>query len=331
MSSGAADHLAMDIAQMIFAGRLDETFPLPTDSPFTYATAIEAGLQRKQLTRLCAEGLLRRPVKGVYLATEAGDSLGLRAACLQLVVPQDCVVVDRHAGWLLGAQMILRPGEHLDLRPLSIFRPSGHGRLRNDIASSGERNVTDADIIEVGGLRVTTPLRTAWDLGRVRWTDEAISGLDMMFRLGAFGREEFIDGIERFRRMRWVSTLRAIGPLADGRSESPGESVLRLRCLEAHVEMTPQYELYDGGRFIGRLDLANEELRLAVEYDGDEWHTSPEQIEHDRVRRAAVAEAGWIVEAFTSPQVFGRERKCEAVIREAARTARVRRGLRLRH
>ncbi|WP_395691826.1 hypothetical protein [Nocardioides sp.] len=34
-------------------------------------------------------------------------------------MPDDYVVVDRLAGWSLGAEMILGPGEHLHLRPLS--------------------------------------------------------------------------------------------------------------------------------------------------------------------------------------------------------------------
>lgn len=318
----------MDIAQLILAGRLDDSFPLPIDEPFTYAAATAAGVRRQTLTRLCAEGLLRRPIKGVYAGTHLGDSLALRAACLRMVVPSDCVVVDRHAAWLLGAEMVLRPNEHLSLRPLSLFRPSGHGRLRNSIADSGERNLTDDDIVEVDGMQVTSALRTAWDLGRVRWTDEAIAGLDAVFRLQEFPRDEFLAGIERFRGMRWVTTLRAIGPLADGRSESPGESVLRLRCIEAGLALTPQVEVHVGGRLIARLDLADEDLRLAAEYDGAEWHSSPTQIERDRKRRRDVEDADWTVKAFVADDVFGRQRACHGILLEAAREARARRGLR---
>ena len=275
---------------MAYDGRLGCDFPLPVDEPFTYAQSLEAGVTRRQLGRLHHEGLVCRPIKGVYVGTHVPDSLALRAACLSLVVPSDCVVVDRHAGWLLGAEMVLRPNEHLDLRPLSIFRPSGHGRLRNAIAASGERNLRDDDLTVVHGMQVTTPLRTAWDLGRVRWTDEAISGLDALFRLRAFTREEFLAGIERFAGMRWVTTLREIGPFADGRSESPGESVLRLRCIEAGLHVEPQVEVYDGDVLLGRLDLLNEDLPLGVEYDGVEWHSTPEQQEHDRSRRAVMLE-----------------------------------------
>ena len=313
---------------MAHAGRLGADFPRPPDLPFTRAQASEDGVSRRQLDRLLAEGLVRRPIKGVYVGTHVRDSLALRADCLRLVVPDDCVVVDRHAGWLHGAPMVLAPGEHLELRPLSLFRPSGHGRLRNDLANSGERNLEDGDVTTVRGLAVTTPLRTAWDLGRVRWTDEAISGLDAMFGLGAFSREDFLRGIERFRGMRWVTTLRAIGPLADGRSESPGESVLRLRCIEANLAVVPQVEVWRGEDLLGRLDLANEELRLGLEYDGAEWHGNPEQREHDRLRRAEFADDGWLVHALGREEVFGRTRDCDRIIREAARQARSARGRR---
>lgn len=313
---------------MLWAGRLTADFPLPQDLPFTRRGATDAGISRRVLDHLLVEGLVRRPIKGVYVGSHIGDSLSLRAECLRLVVPDDCVVVDRHAGWLHGAPMVLAPGEHQELRPLSLFRPSGHGRLRNDLSNSGERNLSIRDVTEVGGLAVTTPIRTAWDLGRVRWTDEAISGLDAMFRLRAFGRDEFLHGIERFRGMRWVTTLRAIGPLADGRSESPGESVLRLRCIEAHLRVIPQVEVRRFGELIGRVDLANEELALGIEYDGAEWHSSPEQREHDRRRRADLVEAGWLMRALECEEVFGRARTCDRIIRDAAQEARARRATR---
>lgn len=312
----------MDLANMLYDGRLDASFPLDRQRPFTRRQALDAGVSRRALDRLLAEGLVRRPVKGVYLATDVPDNVRVRAECLRLVVPDDCVVVDRHAGWLHGAEMILAPGEHLALRPLSLFRPAGHGRLRNDLSASGERNLRPDDIVEVHGLRVSSPIRTAWDLGRVRWTDEAIAGLDAMLRLPTVDRDELVAGLERFRGMRWVTVLRTIAPLADGRSESPGESVLRLRCIEARVHVVPQVEVRRAGRVVARLDLADEKARLGIEYDGREWHSSDEQVAHDRRRRASLADDGWTIRALTSEDVFGRARDCDQIIRQAAAKAR---------
>ncbi|MGY0385936.1 type IV toxin-antitoxin system AbiEi family antitoxin domain-containing protein [Nocardioides sp. WG-D5] len=320
----------MDIYEMLFNGSLGSTFPLPATEPFTFKMAREAGISRRRLGTLLETGLVRRPIKGVYLATEAGDSLAVRAACLRLVAPADCIVVDRHAGWLLGAEMILAPGEHISLRPLSFFRPAGRGRLRNDIASSGERTVADSETVEIGGLRVTSALRTAWDLGRVRWPDEAIAGVSMMHRLGAYDPEEFIEGIEQFRGQRWVTTLREIGPLADGRFESPPEAVLGLRCHRARFPMTPQVEVSTAtGEFVARLDLGNEDLLAAVEYDGAEWHSSPGQQLRDRERRLEVYREGWLVEAFTKNDLFTRTGDADVRIRQLHHRALRRRGGRL--
>ncbi len=294
---------------------------LPADVPFTSATALACGVKPHQLRRLVGHGHLKHLLKGVYVARGVADSTALRCSALALVMPEDCVVVDRHAGWLHGAEMVLAPNEHVHAAPISIFRPSGHGRLRNELADSGERNLLPSDITEIHGIRAATLLRTAWDLGRVRSPDRAIAGIDAMLRLGV-DRAEFLDGIERFRGMRWVTTLRTIGPLGDGRSQSPGESVLRLRWIETHLpEPRPQVEVWLDGRLLAVLDLANEDLRYAAEYDGREWHSSDEQRAHDAVRRAEVEHLDWIVDAFVSDDLFGRHANAEARLRAGAKRA----------
>jgi hypothetical protein len=320
----------MDIEQIITAASLGDGFPLDPHLPFTRAQAKAAGLSRHTLDLLTAAGILRKPIRGVYMATELGDSLALRAACLRLVAPPDAVIVDRHAGWLHGATMVLQPNEHLELLPVTMFLPGGRGRLRNPLADSGERTFAPGDIVEVDGLRVTSPLRTACDLGRVRWPDLAIAALDAMLRLGVFSREELEAEVRRFRGMRWVTTLRAIAPLADGRAESPGESVLRLRCKECGLGVEPQVEVWVRGVLFARLDLASVDLLLAVEYDGVEWHTSPEQQAHDEERRTELSAGhGWLIRPFTKDEVFGRSRECDRILHEVAREARKRRGFRV--
>ncbi|WGX99403.1 hypothetical protein [Nocardioides sp. L-11A] len=317
----------MDLMQLAGLPFLPDSFPLPLDRPFTYQLARAQGLRQRELTWLTAEGFLRRPIKSVYVDSRLPDTIDLRCACLRLVVPPDAVVCDRHAGWLAGATMVLEPGEHLALAPISMYLPAGR-RLRNDLADSGERRLRPEDVMEIGGLRVTTPVRTAWDLGRDRWVDRSLAAVDQMLRLGAFSPAELAAGLPRFKGMRWVTVLRAVVPLADGRAESPPESVLRLRWIEANVPApTPQLDVWAQGRFLARLDLGNPELRFGAEYDGDEWHSTPEQIAHDRVRRAAVRdEGGFHVVALRKEQVFGPAQCAERLIREGAAEARRRFG-----
>jgi hypothetical protein len=320
----------MDLTRMLRLPLLDDTFPLALDEPFTFRQASDAGLTSRNLATLVERGFLRRPVQGVYLACQAGDSPRLRAQCIRLVVPDGAVVCDRHAGWLLGAEMILAPREHLALRPITIFRPSGMGRLRNGLADSGERNLTPDDVTEVDGIPVTTPLRTTCDLGRTRFPEPAVAGMDAMLRLGAFSHEELLGAVERFRGMRWVTTLRLVAPLADGRAASPGESVLRLRWVEAALPPPVlQHEVWLPGR-LAVLDLAAPELLYAAEYDGAEWHSTPEQLEHDRERREALSDGGWIIDPFRAEHVFGVRANADLVMRQNAARARQRLGSRMR-
>ena len=63
----------MDLTDWILGRELDDRFPLPASEPFTTELALSEGLTPRDLTTLVDEGLLRRPVKGVYVATAAGD------------------------------------------------------------------------------------------------------------------------------------------------------------------------------------------------------------------------------------------------------------------
>lgn len=152
--------------------------------------------------------------------------------------------------------------------------------------------------------------------------------MDQMLRLPGFPHDAFLAGVERFRGERWVTTLRVLAPLADGRAESPPESILRLYWIDAGLPWpVPQLEIWVDGQMIARLDLGHLGIRFAVEYDGDEWHSSPEQRSHDRDRRQAVEEEDFVVEVFRKENLFGRRRDVDARLLAAAmqanRTGRV--------
>ncbi len=305
---------------------LDGRFPLSLEDPFTAADARRSGIHSSELSVLCEQGYLRRLLKGVYVAAQVPDSLELRAAALRLVVPRDAIVTDRTAGWLLGAPMVLAPGDHLVVPAVSMFVNREGARLRNKLSASGERTLRPDEVIEVLGLRVTTPLRTACDLGRLLSRDRAFAALDAMLRLGVFTHEELRQATGQFRGMRGVRQLRGFVPLADGRAESPGESILRLRWLDLltmpHPEL--QIEIERSGRWSYWLDLGVVQLRFAVEYDGEEWHRrTPEQRERDRRRRTWLREErDWIIEPVTKENVFGQDRDIESILFNGVRDAR---------
>ena len=179
----------------------------------------------------------------------------------------------------------------------------------------------------MGDLTVTTPLRTMWDLGMVRWPSEALAGMNALFRTQQVDRTAFLGGISAFRGRRWVQTLRTVGPLVHGRCESPTEDILWLRCLEAGIELEPQVEVHDDQGFVGRFDLADEALRLAVEYDGAQWHSTPDQQAHDRRRRDRARAAGWTVVVVRAEELFSQSSRAEEMVRDGLRRARLAAGM----
>lgn len=55
-----------------------------------------------------------------------------------------------------------------------------------------------------------------------------------------------------------------------------------------------------------RLDLGWEDRRIAIEYDGEAFHSSPEQVRHDRRRRELLErEYAWQVLGVGRGEVLG--------------------------
>jgi hypothetical protein len=307
---------------------LGSDFPLPLERPFTSRLAQDGGISRWTLAGLVRDGYLRRILKGVYVAAQTPDSLLLRARALLLVVPPQAVITDWTAVWLFSG--LLPPNEHLAVPSLSMFLPAGKGRLRNQLCVSGERAFRPEDLTLVAGLTVTTPLRTAWDMGRLAHRDRAVSALDALMRSQGLTSGELVGGVERFRGERGVVQLRQLAPLADGRSESPGESVLRLRWLDLPSLPPPEPQvsiLDDQGVEVHRLDLGVRELRFSVEYDGEEFHSSPEDRARDTHRREWISrQRGWLIIPVRRENVFGATRDIEEILYTGVDQARRRLG-----
>lgn len=287
------------------------------DRPFTTQDALDAGMSKVQLHRAVAAGWLRRPVRGVYVPASLPDTLTNRCTTLSLSVPADAFVCDHTAAWLLAGDRALVPGDHLATPDVSCFRLASGARLRRGDVRSGERAVLPHEIIEVGGLQVTSPLRTALDIGRLaRHHDVRLHGMDTMLSLETFTLDELLDQIPRFKGQRGVVGLRVLAPLADGGSQSFGESALRLRWHEARLPRPVTQQPVPaplGTTYF--LDIALPEEMLAAEYDGEQFHSTPEQRAHDDERRRWIRRSGWELEEFRKEHVFGQRPSAEQRLR----------------
>ena len=92
------------------------------------------------------------------------------------------------------------------------------------------------------------------------------------------------------------------------------ESEARLAMIDGGLPSPElQYEIIDGNRELRRVDFAWPDQRLAVEYDGLDWHGDPEAMRRDRRRQAALQDVGWTVMAIVFDDV--RHRAWEFIAR----------------
>ncbi len=100
----------------------------------------------------------------------------------------------------------------------------------------------------------------------------------------------------RYAGRRGVVQLRELIQYASPEAESAGESWTRRAIIDADLPI-PKAQVWvtvaSGHRY--RLDLAYPGLKVAIEYDGEEFHSTPEQRLADEVRRQELRDAGWIV------------------------------------
>jgi hypothetical protein len=164
------------------------------------------------------------------------------------------------------------------------------------------RNITrnqriDRDeVTRVAGLPVTTPARTAYDLGRLLRFGGAVARLDALMRATPFSVEDVRLLTNRYPGARGLRQLRAALPRVDGGAASPKETWLRLLLINAGLP-TPitQIPVNENWRLVGVLDMGWEKYKVAVEYDGDHHRTNRRQYAKDQWRLRKFEAMGWII------------------------------------
>jgi hypothetical protein len=174
------------------------------------------------------------------------------------------------------------------------------------------------DVVNRGGLALTSAERTAFDLGRDVDRVRGVIALDALLHQRVLRPAE-LSGIA-VGRSGWPGVLafREAAALARVGAESPMETRLRLCVVSGGLpEPLVQYEVFDtAGFFVARLDLAYEDVRLGLEYDGDH-HRERAVFQRDAVRLNRLRLCGWTVLRFTADDVFRHPERIVAQVRGA--------------
>jgi hypothetical protein len=285
-----------------------------------------------RLRELVRTGQVNRVLRGAYAPADLGDVQTTRAAAARLVLAPHVVVADLGAAWLHGVDCY-EPGD-LDVSPgLHVVSVDGHDRSRRPELVGGRRALLPEDIMTLHGIRLTTPLRTACDIACLRGRSRALAALDAFARAFDLTAEDFATMLPRYRGRRGCRQLRDLLPHVTPGAESPGESWTRLAIIDAGLPVpAPQRWLLVPGYGNARLDLAYEHLKIAVEYDGEEFHDE-DRRHHDERRRAALRRAGWHVIVVRKADLSGvsldawlDELRAELALRRTSAVRRYARG-----
>lgn len=155
------------------------------------------------------------------------------------------------------------------------------------------------------GFRLTDPVRTVIDLGLVVpwWSVRFAIGKGLSTRAFDLSAVKGLrDALGRPGRNGTgiVRDLLDGNLLMMGKEESELEK--RFTALTRRFGLPAfslQHEVWESGRFVARIDAAYPELKLAVEVDGFEHHSSPDAFQRDRTRQNRLVALGWTVLRFT--------------------------------
>jgi hypothetical protein len=250
--------------------------------------ALKSGLTIRQIRTLLTHGWTR-PIREVLVAPNPADPFrtSLRAA---LLAYPEAVIAGLSAARLdkLAGLPLWTPAEtpHLLLPVGQTYYNRSGVRLRTGLREGEATTRT--------GFRVTTLDRTVRDLTHLLAPDHLICLVDSALR-------------QRWQPKDPKTKLRAALKLADGRSESTFETLLRLLLVRAGIPPEElQFSVYgENGHEVARVDIAWPSHKLAVEADGREYHDQPKALYRDRHRGNDLGHEEWTTLRFTWADLIG--------------------------
>ncbi|MBE7325656.1 hypothetical protein IEQ44_13470 [Nocardioides sp. Y6] len=208
--------------------------------------------------------------------------------------------------------------KHPPLRTTVTIGPHGH-------RPGGEVDVRWSQLADAEVHRhVSRPVRTVLDCARALPFDEALAVADSALRSGLVAPHELQVAAATLPRTGRTRALRVV-EAADARAANPFESVVRAVALDVPgLRVEPQGKVPG----VGRVDLLDESLGLAVEADSFEHHGTLAGLRRDVRRYTELTRRGLTVIRFLWEEAMFDQTRVHAVLVDAvAHCAAVRAAL----
>ncbi|OHV04008.1 hypothetical protein [Mycobacterium talmoniae] len=259
-----------------------------------------------------ARGELAWVWTGIYAQTDPDPLLRLRGLDLRAGEP---------VAICLGTAAAAYGFDTEDVVDLHVLNPAGHQLRGSDGLVVHRREGAPLGLVD--GRPATAPAWTAVEVARGLRRPRALATLDAALRSATCDRRQLRAAAARQAGRRGIVHVRELIPLAAAESESPMESEARLAMHDGGLPPPVlQYEIVDRNGRTWRVDFAWPDRRVAVEYEGFDWHSGPDDLRHDRQKRAALQEIGWSVLSIVADDV--RRRSWEMVRRIDVQLGRAR-------
>jgi hypothetical protein len=258
------------------------------DWPFRADEALETGALTFRELRRFHEGIY----PGVWAPRGVDVTAVHRAEAARLWSRRRGVTAGLSASAMLGAKWIepTLPAElvHTNRRPPPLITVYSDGLYPGETQS-------------IDGIAVTTPVRTAFDIGRRLGLDPGVQRIDALMNATHLKVAEIEAVIARHPGVRGLVQLRQTLDLVDGGAESPYESLTRLLLIKAGFPRPQtQITVIDKHGNVWRIDMGWPEYLVGVDFEGAHHWTDPKQRTKDVVRYAVLPELGWIDVRLTS-------------------------------
>ena len=230
----------------------------------------------------------RRATKGVWLPDHIPDDFQTRCATLAFARPEIVVT-----GWTAARFHGHQWADNDDVIEVAV----GRRRLRRPGVQAHQYEIPETETEEFIGpgqqpIRVASPGWALFELARSLDRLPAVSALDGSTHFPYDGPHAVTSLARRYPERRGSAAAIRVAAEADTKSESPMETELRLFLVDSGFDMFESQVKVP--RLGARIDFADRERKIAVEYDG-RGHLTPQQHSRDLERWRALVADGWIV------------------------------------
>lgn len=251
---------------------------------------IASGHSDRSLALAVRRGDLARPRRGAYFDGPTWQAMSederYAVRCRAAYAQANTEVILSHVS---GLPFEVAPLWGFDLSDVHLTREDGRAGRKERGVRRHSGKLLAGDVIETNGLLVTAPVRSSLEVTMLGNTEASLVVVNHFLHRGDFDletlRERYEETMERWpNSLSTDLVLRLANPLVESVAESRTDYFFFRHGLPRPVA---QYEVWDAGVIVARLDFALPDLGIWIEFDG--------RVKYERYLKPGESPAGAVL------------------------------------